>query len=951
MVESRWQVMRLLLVVVLVSVGGSASGKVAIFGVGSGRRDAELIIDTCCLPSHARYDIAFHDAGTWLEPAEFARYGVVVICNLKGEGSRAWTAAEVQTALDYVEAGGHLVVNAVAAMKLGGDGRNVSTLSALLGGAYVGQSVAQSAVLDRTHPLTAHLARDDYGWLGAGLVLGKVTTARALIGSTEPEVAAAVAVNEVGKGRVVFLNQEWFRLYQGRQADADAYGGIVEAAIRAVCKPVASARERWDPTPLGPEVQPVAAVAAARKREARTTRRVSPVTGEPLTLVENGRPTCLIVAATEPTAAAAKGVAELQRAFRRMTGFEAESCREAEIEWQLAGPTPRLMKAGRVLSAVVVVGDTAAGRELGVDADALPLEGFRLVTRPPLLFVLGCDAAPNGLPLHGTLHGVVSLLERHFGFRWLWPGELGEVVPRCDTLRLGPLDETDAPALRQRKLRNSGVVGLALHQPDIVAVDGQPVGADGKPEPLRAYDRLLRGLARLGIDESQYLSKHRESFPWFVRQRLGSSLRLHYTHAYGGWWERFGAEHPDWFALQSNGLRSQDPPRERLCVSNEELAAAVAREAIRRFGEEPTLDASSISPNDGSSRNHFCMCEHCRRLDPPKAPSVQLMHTRGKVRFFTDYPSLTDRFVTFYSRVAGRVADVCPDRWLGAYAYSVYRSAPLYADVHPNLLIGFVGLGYFDDHKLELDRQRWDGWAAKATNLFLRPNLLHGGHGFPAVYVTKLGQDLKHCYETGMLAADFDSVMHHWATHGLNYYVLAKLLWDPSQDAGEIVSDYCEKGFGAAAPPVQRYFAELEALTDEIAANAAQQSERELRGEEAGPGQRLEFWQFYVPERLAALGTLLDQARAAAEREDVAARVDFLRLGLRYAGLQYRIRSLRAAPGEVDAERGRRALDERHAFYVELLQTHPYAVNVGWLLWREGSGLTRAFGWRPPSVR
>jgi hypothetical protein len=73
--------------------------------------------------------------------------------------------------------------------------------------------------------------------------------------------------------------------------------------------------------------------------------------------------------------------------------------------------------------------------------------------------------------------------------------------------------------------------------------------------------------------------------------------------------------------------------------------------------------------------------------------------------------------------------------------------------------------------------------APVVKNLFLRPNAFHQGHGMPGVFVTKLDRDIKR----GMIAAEFDSVLHHWATQFLNYYVLAKLLWDPSQDAEAIV--------------------------------------------------------------------------------------------------------------------------------------------------------------------
>src|SRR5262249_44661712 len=55
------------------------------------------------------------------------------------------------------------------------------------------------------------------------------------------------------------------------------------------------------------------------------------------------------------------------------------------------------------------------------------------------------------------------------------------------------------------------------------------------------------------------------------------------------------------------------------------------------------------------------------------------------------------------------------------------------------------------------------------------------------------------------------------ALNGLNYYLLAKLLWDPSNDARAVEKDYFEKGFGRAAAVVSRYFGRLEARWREAA--------------------------------------------------------------------------------------------------------------------------------------
>jgi len=152
----------------------------------------------------------------------------------------------------------------------------------------------------------------------------------------------------------------------------------------------------------------------------------------------------------------------------------------------------------------------------------------------------------------------------------------------------------------------------------------------------------------------------------------------------------------------------------------------------------------------------------------------------GKRVTFT-YPALTDRYVHFYNLAAERLEKVCPGKMIGGYAYGGWRTPPVREKVRDNVVIGYVGFNRLPVASMyERDRAEWDAWAKAAPHIFLRPNLLHYGHGYPLFYPERLGQTIRHCAETGMIGVDFDSLMRHWANQGVNYYVLAKLLWNPS---------------------------------------------------------------------------------------------------------------------------------------------------------------------------
>ncbi|MCA1810148.1 MAG: hypothetical protein LC725_12000, partial [Lentisphaerae bacterium] len=58
---------------------------------------------------------------------------------------------------------------------------------------------------------------------------------------------------------------------------------------------------------------------------------------------------------------------------------------------------------------------------------------------------------------YGTCNAVYTFLQDYLGIRWLWPGELGEDVPRKDTIAFAPFEYRYHPQFRSR----SGIFRLA----------------------------------------------------------------------------------------------------------------------------------------------------------------------------------------------------------------------------------------------------------------------------------------------------------------------------------------------------------------------------------------------------------------------------------------------------------------------------------------------------------
>ena len=626
-----------------------------------------------------------------------------------------------------------------------------------------------------------------------------------------------------------------------------------------------------------------------------------------LVLVADGRPKAVVVLSDIPSRSAVQAADTLVSLVEKSSGAKLPVAREHDLaELRLADGKLQAIVRGQEPAVFVLVGDSRIARQLGASSDGLGPGGTLLRTCPNALVLLGTDdktPADND----GSYYAVVTFLEDVLGVRMLWPGELGTVVPEHKTIQVPPLDRRFTPRIGQRRIRSAHYS------------DRMQVGLDYLAVTKAEFDRQIAAL---------------HSHEWFRWQRLGGNVGIASGHAFGQVWNKYHAEHPEWFAMQPNGSRDQSklsPDRCRLCKSNLALIDALARdkiEELRRTGGQ----SASLCPNDGGSAT-FCQCPECKRLDPPEGRKISLWDFTGPQRREFEYVSLTDRMVWFWNHMAERIVKEFPQVTLGVYAYSVYEAPPVREKLHPSLAVGFVGGSYSRDAMRREAREEWDAWSKMATKIFWRPNLLLFGRrtGTPAVYVHKLAEDLRRFTDHGLLGTDFDSCVHNWATEGLNYYVLSRLLWDPSADVDAMLDDYCRAGFGPGWRDVRRYFARLEELTNRIAA------------------EELPITAPYTPEVVAELGKLLDAADKAADGDTVRRRVTFLRRGLEFAALQQRSHALAAAAGEDRPSAELKAAvhavqQEKWLLMRRIFREDHMAVNVAMVGWG-GEGLFRRLGW------
>jgi Domain of unknown function (DUF4838) len=619
-------------------------------------------------------------------------------------------------------------------------------------------------------------------------------------------------------------------------------------------------------------------------------------------LVEKGQPRAVIIVPEKTSPVVGNAARVLRDHIKQMSGAELPIRTENRIT---GSPSQD--------QAWVLVGEGKLTEKLGLTSKGLGAGSIVLSAKGHVLALFGTDARTPADP-QGSRYAVTTFLEDKLGVRYLWPGDLGKVVPRRESITVPDFQHRYTPKLAQRRIRSMGY-----------------------------HDRIQVGLDRLGFTKADYermLSdaqrSQAESPDWFGWHRLGGTLNLSAGHAFTHLWAKYGKDHPDWFALQSDGSRDQskNPDRARLCVSNRDLIAAIAREKIEELNKKPNLLGVSIGPNDGG-RPAFCTCPKCEALDSAKGRKVLLWDFSKGTRRDFEHVSLTDRMVYFWNAIAEQVAKVHPDKLLVVDAYSVYAAPPVERKLHPNLVVRFAPLDYHAEDYRQESLREWDGWSKAAKRIFFRPNLMLAGRrdGMPLLYVQKFGKDFRYLADHGMMGTDFDACCHNWATQGLNYYVVARLHWNPEQDVSAIVDDYCKAGFGIAATPIRRYFDGLEALMDEAAAKKATPTT------------------VFPLKALAGLHKELEQARRDAGSDPtITKRIAFLELGLRWTEIEVRAHTLLTDPAKANKEDVKKTLDERFALMRQVFRETPLALNVAYISWGEDALWSR-LGWERPATK
>lgn len=597
------------------------------------------------------------------------------------------------------------------------------------------------------------------------------------------------------------------------------------------------------------------------------------------TLVKNGKAVSFIVIPEKAQPSVVIAAEELVHHIKKASGAELKTYRENSVPKNVTG-TP------------IYLGDCKFVAQQGIVTGKLKPAEYLIRSTDKFLIITGRDrdTGPVGSSWHsvwhGTLWGVYELLERELNVRWIWPGELGEVIPERKNIVIGKKELQAPPKLRFTDL-------TARRSPHAQKYWTNPANEE-----------------KFWNAQSRFLLRH----------RIGSVVNMNYSHDFSHWWRMYGKKHPEYFALTTSGKRGPLPETPSwgtgfvdMCISNPDFHKQILINWARR-----PKRLKQLRPYISVGLNDFpimCICKNCRAWDQ-KDPRFARSSYWGKGKVITfknrwavakaawgedgetqeDIPSLSDRHARFLLAVQKLAKEKAPGVPIVAFAYANYRKPPTEVKLNDGIIILNTAALFFPYSQKTSDdfRKEWMGWRNTGVILHYRPNLLHAGATLPIFYARRFADDFKFAYKNGMVSSQMDSIIGTYANQAPNNYAVLRLHSDPERDSNEVLEELY-RCFGPAYKEIKAYFEfwerRSEAVTPEMW-KVWQERNRTHVGVGGGFKNFIAVGAEYLtPEVLAEAKKLLAAAaKAAAKDKLTAARVEYLAKGLKEAELAVAVR-------------------------------------------------------------
>ena len=339
--------------------------------------------------------------------------------------------------------------------------------------------------------------------------------------------------------------------------------------------------------------------------------------------------------------------------------------------------------------------------------------------------------------------GVFWYLDK-LGCRWLHANERWTVIPsRADiTLKLN-----------------------SLQAPAFIARDFFGTGGFGRPT----------------IDPKQHIL---DSWIAYKRQNLlGGTFRLggHTGEAFNVAHKQELLAHPEYIA-EIDGKRQEWGLTNKFCISNPAVQELYIKDRLAslkaQLQRDPSTMSVSVEPADGGGH---CQCAECKKLG-----------------------TISDATFCLANLVAKAVAKEFPGKYVNLYAYNEHAAVPS-IPLEPNVVVSlapyaFQRTGMTPEEMIKV-------WGAKHNFLGLYSywDIPDWARCLPSLNYQTVTEQIRFWHAQHIKIYSAESTFCG-GNMGLNWYLAARLCWDPSQNAKAIVDDYFLNAFGPARTPIRRMY-------------------------------------------------------------------------------------------------------------------------------------------------
>lgn len=363
---------------------------------------------------------------------------------------------------------------------------------------------------------------------------------------------------------------------------------------------------------------------------------------------------------------------------------------------------------------------------------------------------LGRDLIIYGGRARGTMYGVFRFLQSFLGVQWYTP-EVTK-IPRLKKYDLSNINLSEEPKIRYRYT-------------DFFCAQDMPWLAHNLMNTSRNNKENAYGVA------SRYWGTH----------SMGTMVPA----------SKYFKSHPEYFAYWK-GKRIDNG---QLCLSNPHVLEIIKEEtlaAIRRHPEYGFYDVSQLD------NKRYCTCKKCIELE-------------------NKYGGHSGLMIWFVNQVAEDVKKHHPDKYIGTFAYQYTRQAPNNIVPYDNVVVRLCDIECCFAHPLSSQCNEQNAsfmrdlreWSKLTKNLYIWDYIVnYSNYMAPFPNIQVLAPNLETFSDYNVLAVyeEAQGGTLGNAFEELKCWVLAQLMWNPTLDTEQLVSQFIGDYYGESSDDIMDYY-------------------------------------------------------------------------------------------------------------------------------------------------